>query len=96
MNLFKFVKGLRFNADVHGFKISFKTCAQEKTGFANKVSKIVLAHTIKKKAEAVYARSDLNQRRKRDDGALGRVSCTLIDYPVGEGAHTQVPLFLIP
>ena len=96
MNLSKFVKGLSFNADVNGLRTSFKTCAQEKTGFANKVSEIVLAHTIKKKAEAAYARSDLNQRRKRDDGALGRVSCTLIDYPVGEGAHTQVPLFLIP
>ena len=60
MNLSKFVKGLSFNADVNGFRIMLKTCAQEKTGSANKVSEIVLAHTIKKKAEAAYARSDLD------------------------------------
>ena len=32
--------------------------------FANKVSEMALAHTIKNKAEAAYARSDLIEKRK--------------------------------
>ena len=49
MNLSKFVKGLSFNADVNGFRIMLKTCAQEKTGSANKVSEIVLAIQLKRR-----------------------------------------------
>ena len=44
--------------------MSFKTWAQEKTDFANEVSEMALAHTIKNKAEAAYARSDLIEKRK--------------------------------
>ena len=64
MTLSKLVKELGFDADVHGFRTSFKTWAQEKTGFANEVSEMALAHTIKNKAEAAYARSDLIEKRK--------------------------------
>ena len=64
MTLSKLVKELGFDADVHGFRTSFKTWAQEKTDFANKVSEMALAHTIKNKAEAAYARSDLIEKRK--------------------------------
>ena len=46
------------------FRTSFKTWAQEKTDFANEVSEMALAHTIKNKAEAAYARSDLIEKRK--------------------------------
>ena len=64
MTLSKLVKELGFDADVHGFRTSFKTWTQEKTGFANDVSEMALAHTIKNKAEAAYARSDLIEKRK--------------------------------
>ena len=64
MTLSKLVKELGFDADVHGFRTSFKTWTQEKTGFANEVSEMALAHTIKNKAEAAYARSDLIDKRK--------------------------------
>ena len=64
MTLSKLVKELGFDADVHGFRTSFKTWAQEKTDFANEVSEMALAHTIKNKAEAAYARSDLIEKRK--------------------------------
>ena len=64
MALSKLVKELGFDADVHGFRTSFKTWAQEKTGFANEVSEMALGHTIKNKAEAAYARSDLIEKRK--------------------------------
>jgi integrase len=65
MTLSKLVKELGFDADVHGFRTSFKTWAQEKTDFANEVSEMALAHTIKNKAEAAYARSDLIEKRKQ-------------------------------
>ena len=64
MTLSKLVKELGFDADVHGFRTSFKTWSQENTGFANEVSEMALAHTIKNKAEAAYARSDLIEKRK--------------------------------
>ena len=46
MTLSKLVKQLGFDADVHGFRTSFKTWAQERTDFANEVSEMALAHTI--------------------------------------------------
>jgi integrase len=65
MTLSKLVKQLGFDADVHGFRTSFKTWAQERTDFANEVSEIALAHTIQNKAEAAYARSDLIEKRNQ-------------------------------
>ena len=65
MTLSKLVKQLGFDADVHGFRTSFKTWAQERTDFANEVSEMALAHTIQNKAEAAYARSDLIEKRKQ-------------------------------
>ena len=53
------------NADVHGFRTSFKTWAQEQTDFENKVSEMALAHTISNKAEAAYARSNYLEKRKK-------------------------------
>ena len=65
MTLSKLVKKLGFDADVHGFRTSFKTWAQEQTNFANEISEIALAHTITNKAEAAYARSDLFEKRRK-------------------------------
>ncbi|MBL4874618.1 MAG: tyrosine-type recombinase/integrase [Rhodobacteraceae bacterium] len=64
MTLSKLVKELGFKADVHGFRTSFKTWAQERTNVAREVSEMVLAHTIQNKAEAAYARSDLFEKRR--------------------------------
>lgn len=69
MTLSKLIKELGFNADVHGFRTSFKTWAQERTNTSREVSEAALAHSIKDKAEAAYARSDLiEKRRKLMDG----------------------------
>ena len=46
----------------HGFRTSFKTWAQEQA-VDDAVSEAVLAHTIRNKVEAAYARSDLFARR---------------------------------
>ncbi|MBL1436001.1 MAG: tyrosine-type recombinase/integrase [Rhodobacteraceae bacterium] len=64
MTLSKLVKELGFKADVHGFRTSFKTWCLERTNAANEVSEMALAHTIKNKAEAAYARSDLLEKRR--------------------------------
>ena len=64
MTLSKLVKELGFEADVHGFRTSFKTWAQERTNFAREVSEMALAHVIQNKSEAAYARSDLFEKRR--------------------------------
>ncbi|MGO4909808.1 tyrosine-type recombinase/integrase [Pseudorhodobacter sp. W20_MBD10_FR17] len=69
MTLSKLVKELGFDADVHGFRTSFRTWAQERTNFPREVAEAALAHTIKDKAEAAYARSDVfDKRRKMMEG----------------------------
>jgi integrase len=65
MTLSKLVKGMGFDVDVHGFRTSFKTWAQEKTNSPREVSEAALAHTVKDKAEAAYARSDLFAKRRK-------------------------------
>lgn len=65
MTLSKLVKELGFDADVHGFRTSFRTWAQERTNFPREVAEAALAHTIKDKAEAAYARSDVFEKRRK-------------------------------
>lgn len=65
MTLSKLVKELGFDADIHGFRTSFRTWAQERTNFPREVAEAALAHTIKDKAEAAYARSDLFEKRHK-------------------------------
>jgi integrase len=64
MTLSKLVKELGFAADVHGFRTSFRTWAQERTNFPREVAEAALAHTIRDKSEAAYARSDLFEKRR--------------------------------
>jgi integrase len=59
MTLSKLVKELGFDADVHGFRTSFRTWPQEQTNFSREVAEAALAHVNKDKSEAAYARSDL-------------------------------------
>ncbi|WP_299351565.1 site-specific integrase [uncultured Shimia sp.] len=65
MTLSKLIKELGFDADVHGFRTSFRTWAQERTNFPREVAEAALAHTIKDKSEAAYARSDLFEKRRQ-------------------------------
>jgi len=63
MTLSKLIKELGYEAHVHGFRTSFKTWSQEQTEFHDEVSEIALAHTIRNKAKAAYARSNLLEKR---------------------------------
>ena len=64
MTLSKLVKELGFEADIHGFRTSFRTWAQERTNTPREVAEAALAHTIRDKSEAAYARSDLFDKRR--------------------------------
>ena len=49
---------------VHGFRSSFRDWAGEITSFPREVIEAALAHRLKDKAEAAYARSDLFNKRR--------------------------------
>ena len=49
---------------VHGFRSSFRDWAGETTNFPREVIEAALAHRLKDKAEAAYARGDLFQKRR--------------------------------
>lgn len=51
------------NITVHGFRSTFRDWAGESTSFPREVIEAALAHGIKDKAEAAYARSDLFEKR---------------------------------
>ena len=46
-----------------GFRTSFRTWTQEKTNYPREIAETALAHALKDKAEAAYARSDLLEKR---------------------------------
>jgi integrase len=54
----------RSDITVHGFRSTFRDWAGETTGFPREVIEAALAHGIKDKAEAAYARSDLFDKRR--------------------------------
>ncbi len=60
----KLVKELGYDVDIHGFRTSFRTWTQEQTNFPREVAESALAHSLKDKAEAAYARSDLFEKRR--------------------------------
>lgn len=64
MTLSKLVKELGFDADVHGFRTSFRTWAQEKTNYPREVAEAALAHLSGDAVERAYARSDLFEKRR--------------------------------
>lgn len=49
----------------HGFRSVFRDWGGERTAYPGDILEMALAHTIKNKAEAAYARSDLLEKRRR-------------------------------
>ena len=60
----KMLRELGFDAVTHGFRSSFRDYAAEQTHTPHAVMEAALAHTIKDKSEAAYARSDLFEKRR--------------------------------
>ena len=71
MTLSKLLKERGIKAVPHGFRSSFRDWAAEETNHPREVVEAALAHVVKNKVEAAYARSTLFQRRRRlmDDWA---------------------------
>ena len=65
MTLSKLVKELGFNADVHGFRTSFRTWAQERSTFPREIAEAALAHLTGDAVERAYARSDVFDKRRK-------------------------------
>lgn len=64
MTLSKLMRELGIAAVPHGFRSSFRDWAGEQTHHPREVIEFALAHVIKDKAEAAYARSDLFEKRR--------------------------------
>jgi integrase len=60
----KLVNELGFDVDAHGFRSSFRVWTQERTNVTREVAEAALAHSIKDKSEAAYARSELFEKRR--------------------------------
>ena len=71
MALSGLLKDLGIAAVPHGFRSSFRDWASEETDHPREVVEAALAHMVRNKVEAAYARSDLFVRRRRlmDDWA---------------------------
>ena len=62
--LSKLLRDLDIPAVPHGFRSSFRDWAQECTDAPHAVMEATLAHAVRDKVEAAYARSDLFERRR--------------------------------
>lgn len=65
MSMTAVLKRMKYDGiTVHGFRSTFRDWAGETTGFPREVIEAALAHRIKDRAEAAYARSDLFDKRR--------------------------------
>ena len=80
-------------AVAHGVRSSFRDWAAEETDHPREVIEAALAHVVKNKVEAAYARSDLFERRRRlmaDWAARARDGMTTVTVlGVRNGATTK-------
>ena len=60
----KLLRELGFDAVTHGFRSSFRDWASEQTHTPHAVMEAALAHTVRNRVEAAYARSDLFEKRR--------------------------------
>ena len=66
MTLSKLVKrDLGIATDIHGFRTSFRTWAQERSTFPREVAEAALAHVVGDTTEQAYARSDVFEKRRK-------------------------------
>lgn len=62
--LLNLLERMRVDVTVHGFRSTFRDWAGERTNHPREVIEMALAHSIKDKAEAAYARGDLLNKRR--------------------------------
>lgn len=80
----------RSDLTVHGFRSTFRDWAGESTAHAREVIEAALAHRLKDKAEAAYARGDLFLKRRllMQDWADFALA-TAGSIPAGNGTHEE-------
>lgn len=64
MTLTAVLRRMKVDVTVHGFRSTFRDWAGETTGFPREVIEHALAHQLKDKAEAAYARGTLFEKRR--------------------------------
>jgi integrase len=65
MALTALLRKLGKSVTAHGFRSTFRDWAGETTHFPREVIEAALAHGLKDKAEAAYARGDLFEKRRQ-------------------------------
>jgi integrase len=65
MTLTKALKRMGIEATMHGFRSSFRDWTAEETSFPKEIAEAALAHAVKDKVEAAYARSDHLEKRRQ-------------------------------
>lgn len=86
MSLGAVLKRMGVPATVHGFRSTFRDWAGETTSFPREVIEHALAHKLKDKAEAAYARGTLFEKRRRLMDAWGAY-CGQVIVPGSQGAE---------
>ena len=84
--LSKLIRELGIAAVPHGFRSSFRDWCGD-TGQPRELAEAALAHTIRNKAEAAYARTDLLERRRQ----LMEAWSSYLDSPTATERHTLPP-----
>ena len=59
------LRRMKQDCTVHGFRSTFRDWAAERTGYAQEVCEMALAHVIGNKSEAAYRRGDMFEKRRR-------------------------------
>jgi integrase len=62
--LLKLVRSKGYDCDIHGFRASFRTWAEENSSAPHKVAEAALAHSKGDETERAYMRSDLFEKRR--------------------------------
>ena len=92
MRLPKLLKVHKIAAVPHGFRSSFRDWAAEQTDHPREVIEAALAHVIRNRTEAAYARSDLFERRRHlmNDWAAYLAGTHRQQPPIAEPAEHEV------
>ncbi|MCL5778130.1 tyrosine-type recombinase/integrase [Limibaculum sp. FT325] len=71
-SLQRVVKGLRADADAHGFRSAFRDWAEERGGVRGEVAEMVLAHVVGSQTVRAYRRADVLEERREALARWGR------------------------
>ena len=77
------------DADVHGFRSSFRTWATERSAATRDVAELALAHVVGAAVERSYTRSDLFDQRRVLMDRWARVRDRLRGYPAASVAAKE-------